>query len=100
MISTQALEDSGAHYRWLRDAAWRAYLAPFCQHTSKQQRATWAIDLHSCLISSVSRYVLAAATTFAEQPICETNAGEHLCCVLCSQHEIRPWHRTDPKHLT
>lgn len=100
MTSTQALGRQWCTLPLAQGCCIGAYLAPFCQHTSKQPCATWAIDLHSCLISSVLRYLLAAATTFTEQPICETNAGEHLYCVLCSQHEIRPWHRTDLKHLT
>lgn len=96
IISTQALERQWCPLPLAPGYCTGAYLALFCHHTSREQCATRAIDLHSCLFSSVLRYVLAAATTFVEQPICETNAGEH----LWSQHEIRPWHRTDTKHLT
>lgn len=77
-----------------------AYLAPFCQHTSRQQRAVGARDLCSSLISSSSRFVLAAASTLTEQPICETRAGDRLYCELWSQQETCPWHGTDPKYLT
>lgn len=82
MISTQALGRQRCPLPLALGCRLSAYLAPFCQHAPKQQCATWATGLHSCSISSVSRYVLAAATTFTEQPICETNAGEHLYWVL------------------